>query len=153
MAGNTSPLMDFAALRANAIALVKGMGRQTAATLLRAVEATPVDPAKPWRVGTGTIKEFKFTAVVSDVAFSRLGEPVFDGDKNCIIPGDIITTAAEGDPGTLCGDISDRDRVDLDGTQYQITGLNEIKPYDQPIIFIARLKVWPSIMSVPPTQS
>lgn len=145
--------MDFDKLRTDALALVKGAGRQVALTLLRHIDATPVDPTLPWRVGTGTIKQFQFTGVVSDVPFSRLGEPAFDSDKNIIIPGDITTTAAVGDPGTLCGKPTHLDRIDIDGTQFQIAGLQEINPFNNPIIFIVRAKVWPSISSVPPMPS
>lgn len=153
MAGNTLPMMDFDKLRTDMIAVTKSAGRQAACTLLRHVDAAPADPSLPWRVGAGTIKQFPFTGVVSDVPFSRLGEPAFDGAKNIIIPGDITTTAATGDPGTLCGNPTHLDRIDVGGTQYQIAGIQEINPFNNPIVFIVRAQVWPSISSVPPMPS
>lgn len=143
------PLLDFNKLRADAIELVKRAGRKVPSTLLRTVNATPTDPTKPWRVGTGSILQFKFTGVVSYIGFPRNSDPKDDGNIEVIIPGDLAETGSVSDPNTLCGDPTLVDRLDIDGVQYSIMGIQPVKPYDKAIIYKVRAKPWPSIFSLP----
>ena len=144
--------IDYAALRTTMVALVKSFGKTAPMKILRAIEGSAPDPTKPWRRDPATIKSFPFIGVCSTVGFPAQGVPTTDDDKTFIIPGDIGSVAAEGDPGTLCGDLQYTDRVLLGTIEYQILGMQDVTPDDVPIIIKVRGRAWQPLSTPPPTQ-
>ena len=145
--------IDYAALRTTMVALVKSFGKTAPMKILRAVEADPPDSSLPWRRSAATIKAFPFIGVATTVGFPAQGVPTADDDKTFIIPGDIGTVAAEGDPGTLCGEIQLNDRILLGSIEYQILGKQDVTPDDLPIIIKVRGRAWQPLSLQPPMQS
>lgn len=136
---------NYTPLRNTAIALVKQFGKTTQCALLRNVNLTPDDADKPWRGADLQIKEFVFTAVVLTKPSSDDGPR---GDQKIIIPGDIVSVAATGDPATLCGMPTKNDRIRAElvtGTtlEYYILGMQDITPDGLPMIIKANLRAWP----------
>lgn len=144
--------IDYAGLRTTFLALVKSFGKTVPMKILRPVESDAPDPALPWRRDPATIKQFSFIGVVTTVGFPAQGVPTSDDDKTFIIPGDIVTTAADGDPATICGDIQYSDRILLGSIEYQILGKQDITPEALPIIIKVRGRAWQPLSSQPPTQ-
>jgi hypothetical protein len=144
--------INYAQLRSTMVALVKAFGKTAPMSILRVVEGSPADAAKPWRGGTATVQEFRFIGVALTLETPRLGVPTTDDDKTFIVPGDIVTTAEVSDPNTLCGDIQYTDRVLCQGIEYQVIGKQDITPDALPIIYKLRGRAWPQLSSQPPTQ-
>lgn len=146
---------EFPGLRDDAIALVKAAGKATPMAILRKVDGTPADPAMPWRVTAGSVQEFQFIGVGPfTIEMPSQGNPTTDGDANAIAPGDLVDTAAEGDPDELCGmPVAQSDRLqvtDAQGTrQYAIIGIQDVTPGDKPIIIKMRVKLWPALTPQP----
>lgn len=132
---------DYAPIRATAIGLVKQFGNNvTQCILLRNTNVQPADPNKPWRGDDPVIKQFKFIGVESTYHLPA----DTDGDKKVIVPGDITTTPAEGDPSVLCGYPLLTDRIQLPSGVYAI--IPPIVPVEGagvPIIFKLRCRAWP----------
>lgn len=146
---------NYTPLRNKAIALVKEFGKTTQCSLLRNVNTTPDDANKPWRGADVTIKEFKFTAVALTKGFTAEGNGP-RGDQKILIPGDLVTATAEGDPLTVCGMPLETDRIKVEtitGTivEFGILGLQDVTPDGQPMIIKADLRAWPLITVQPPT--
>jgi hypothetical protein len=138
---------DYGPLRAIAINLVKTYGRPSPLVLMRNVNTTPDDAAKPWRGAAAITKEFQFQGTAFD---SR--DATADGDKDIIIPGDLATTAADGDPATLCGEVLMTDRIRLpDGGVYGILNVNEVRPGADVIIWKVKARAWQPILNPPVT--
>lgn len=146
---------NYTPLRNTAIGLVKNFGKTVQCSLLRNVNVTPDDADKPWRGADPTIKSFTFTAVVLTKGFTEEGNGP-RADQKIIIPGDIVTTAADGDPATLCGMPLETDRIQAEsitGTiiEYGILGLQDVTPDGLPMIIKASLRAWPSTTKQPAT--
>lgn len=146
---------NYTPLRNIAIGLVKQFGKGVQCSLLRNVNTTPDDATKPWRGSDPTIKEFKFTAVALTKPFLDEGNGA-RGDVKIIIPGDIVTTAAEGDPATLCGMPVETDRIIVQQRtgvliEYGILGLQDVTPDDEPMIIKGSLRAWPLTTKQPST--
>lgn len=121
---------EYDALRTKAMALIRRKGRQ-GCRLLATAQATPADPAKPWRVAAGTVTPYAAPMVVSDVPLDRTSNEVMS--KNVIIPGDIGVTPDKNM------------RLDLaDGLEYAIVAIQEYKPDDLAIGWKVRASVWPT---------
>jgi hypothetical protein len=146
---------NYTPLRNTALALVKRFGKSTLCSLLRNVNATPDDVSKPWRGADPTIKEFRFFAVALTKPFSSEGNGP-RGDVKLIMPGDIVTTTAEGDPMTVCGMPLETDRITVEqipGTviEYGILGIQDVTPDGDPMILKVDLRAWPLITKQPQT--
>jgi len=142
--------INYATLRTDVIALVKSFGKTAPMSILRVVEASAPDASMPWRRGDPTaIKEFRFIGVAFTPGFPALSEPVTEDDKTIIIPGDIVTTAAQGDPSTICGDLLLTDRVQIGSKQYQILGMQDITPDALPIIYKVKARAWQRLLMQP----
>lgn len=146
---------NYGPLRNVAIGLVKQFGKTTQCSLLRNVNSTPDDATKPWRGSDPTIKEFKFTAVALTKPFLDEGSGP-RGDVKIIIPGDIVSTAAVGDPGTLCGMPLETDRIIVEQRpgsliEYGILGLQDVTPDGESMIIKASLRAWPLTTKQPST--
>lgn len=142
--------IDYSALRTTMVALVKSFGKTASMKILRAVEGTAPDPTLPWRRNAATIKSFSFIGVSSTVGFPAQGVATSDDDKTFIIPGDIVTTAADGDAMTICGGLQYTDRILLGTIEYQILGIQDVTPDDLPIIIKVRGRAWQPLAMQPP---
>lgn len=144
--------IDYAALRTSIIALVKSFGKTAPMSILRTIDGAAPDPALPWRRNASSFKEFKFIGCAFTVGFPAMGMPTSEDDKTIIVPGDIVVTAAQGDPTTVCGDIQYTDRLVIGAKEYQVLGIQDVTPDALPIIIKLRCRAWPQHSSPPPTQ-
>lgn len=135
---------NFGPIRNTAIAAIKKFGRTAPCVLLRNVTSTPADADKPWRGDTATIKEFKFTGIVVPARDSSS-----DRDVTIYVPGDIVDVAAEGDSGTLCGDVQPTDQIKTVDTVYGILSMSDITPDDKTIFWKVAGRAWPRLRPQP----
>lgn len=144
---------DFTGIRSTAIDLINRFGRKLPIKLLRVTDAVAVDPAKPWRVGDGTVTTYPFTGVYSSLGFPKTRDPVVDATEcDIIMPGN-ITTDSNGvaSPKPIEPVLLDRIQIqgNLNGATdpvFAILGVQRIDPDGTPICFKMRCRVWSTIV-------
>lgn len=144
---------DYGPIRQTALDLIKRFGRKLPVNLLRATEATPADPAKPWRVGDGTVTTFPFIGVYAALGFPKTRDPVVDATEcDIIMPGDVNTDSV-GNVLTVPIEPVLLDRIQIMGSLngatdpiFAILGVQRIDPDGTPICFKLRCRVWSTII-------
>lgn len=116
-------------MRVMAIDLINKYGQPI--NVIRTTEATPVDPTKPWRVGTGAQVLYPCLAVISPVKLkaSRSGAAPPESYKSILIPGDVGATSKYGTDGLT---LVQTDRVQLQsgGIIYTFVSSPDPQNYD-----------------------
>lgn len=158
MAITVSNPFDYTAIQNTAIGLIKQFGRQTPCNLVRPVEASPPNPAAPWRLGApASFQFFPFIGVVSTLGFPKRADPQTDQELDILAPGDITSTpgtvtagGAQITPQVLCGPpvLDDRVQVTWLGNLYTylVLGVKDVTPNAVAIMFTLRCKAFPDIV-------
>ena len=128
-------MTQYTGLIATALRLITKKGAPL--KIKRYADPAPVDPAMPWRVGSGTVTVYDHVGVLLDFRPDQVEGYAFQrGDKICYIPA-----------GGLSIILQPTDIIEWFGEDWAIIEPSRVFPSNEDILFQNYVRKWPRRLS------